>query len=79
MILDTFSDSIVNFIAQDFEKKCTPKVLLEKIIEAFNTHESLQTTFAKVQIIHQNEMQTLVPAPLFEEAHLSDYLKFLFF
>ena len=76
LILDTFSDSIVNFIAQDFEKKCTPKVLLEKIIEAFNTHESLQATFAKVQIIHHNEMQTLVPVPLFEEAHLSDYLKY---
>ena len=36
----------------------------------------MNENFNKIQVIHDNEVQTLVPSALFEEANLSDYLKF---
>ena len=75
-VLDTFSNAVIDLFTQNFEKKLTPQEVLEKLTKAFESRESLQQTYEKVQIIHDNEMQTLVPSALFEEAHLSDYLKY---
>ena len=75
-VLDRFSDIIVDVIVENFSKQQTPDQLLRAVKTAFNSNDSLQQSFTKVQIIHDNEMQTLVPSALFEEAHLSDYLKY---
>ena len=75
-VLDRFSEIIVDVIVENFSKQQTPEQLLEAVKTAFNRNNSLQQSFSKVQIIHENEMQTLVPSALFEEAHLSDYLKY---
>ena len=76
LIVDRFENKIYSFFDKSFEKKITPEVLLEKIIEEFKSEENLQLSFSKIQVIHDNEMQTLVPAALFEESNLSDYLKY---
>ena len=76
LVLDMFSDIIVDVIVENFSKKQTLDQLLKAVKTAFNRKDSLQQSFSKVQIIHDNEMQTLVPSALFEEAHLSDYLKY---
>ena len=75
-VLDRFSEIIVDVIVENFSKQQTPDQLLKAVKTAFNSNDSLQQSFSKVQIIHDNEMQTLVPSALFEEAHLSDYLKY---
>ena len=75
-VLDRFSEIIVDVIVENFSKQQTPDELLKAVKIAFNRNDSLQQSFSKVQIIHDNEMQTLVPSALFEEAHLSDYLKY---
>ena len=75
-VLDRFSEIIVDVIVENFSKQQTPDQLLKAVKTAFNRNDSLQQSFSKVQIIHDNEMQTLVPSALFEEAHLSDYLKY---
>ena len=75
-VLDRFSEIIVDVIVENFSKQLTPDQLLKAVKTAFNRNDSLQQSFSKVQIIHDNEMQTLVPSALFEEAHLSDYLKY---
>lgn len=75
-VLDRFSEIIVDVIVENFSKQQTPDQLLKAVKTAFNRNYSLQQSFSKVQIIHDNEMQTLVPSALFEEAHLSDYLKY---
>lgn len=75
-VLDKFSEIIVDVIEENFSKQQTPDQLLKAVKTAFNRNDSLQQSFSKVQIIHDNEMQTLVPSALFEEAHLSDYLKY---
>ncbi|MEC8724610.1 MAG: DUF3822 family protein [Bacteroidota bacterium] len=75
-VLDRFSEIIVDVFVKNFSKQQTPDQLLKSVKTAFNRNDSLQQSFSKVQIIHDNEMQTLVPSALFEEAHLSDYLKY---
>ena len=75
-VLDRFSKIIVDVIVENFSKQQTPDQLLKAVKTAFNRNDSLKQSFSKVQIIHDNEMQTLVPSALFEEAHLSDYLKY---
>ena len=75
-VLDRFSEIVVDVIVENFSKQQTPDQLLKAVKTAFNRNDSLQQSFSKVQIIHDNEMQTLVPSALFEEAHLSDYLKY---
>ncbi|WP_434036133.1 DUF3822 family protein [Formosa sp. 4Alg 33] len=59
-----------------FNKHETPYQLLEHVQSLFNTEESLKQAFNSIQIIHSNELSTLVPSPLFNEEHLADYLKY---
>jgi len=69
--------SKVDFLkALQFDKKQTPKALLDKLTHSFNTFDELQNQFSKVTVIHDNELATLVPKALFDETNLVDYLKF---
>lgn len=58
------------------EKKATPYKVLDMLIQAFDTEPSLKLPFKRVQVLHDNELATIVPKELFDEAHLADYLKF---
>ncbi|MDB4290156.1 DUF3822 family protein [Flavobacteriaceae bacterium] len=60
----------------NFDKKQTPQALLDQLTHSFNSLEGLQKQFGKVTVIHDNELATLVPKPLFDETNLVDYLKF---
>ncbi|MGJ5640894.1 DUF3822 family protein [Formosa sp. S-31] len=59
-----------------FKTPENPFRLLDHIQTLFNTEEVLKQDFAAVQVIHCNELSTLVPKALFSEDHLGDYLKF---
>jgi len=70
-------DSNIEFLESvNFDKKQTPQALLDELTHSFNSLEALQKQFGKVTIIHDNELATLVPKPLFDETNLVDYLKF---
>ena len=58
------------------KKKQNPFEALDLLKHAFNTEKELQNTFNLVTVIHENELSTLVPKPLFNEDNLADYLKF---
>lgn len=58
------------------KKKQNPFEALDLLKHAFNTEKELQNTFNSVTVIHENELSTLVPKPLFNEDNLADYLKF---
>ncbi len=75
-ILNRESKTITTLNHVDFEKKLNPFEVLDKLIHLFNTETVLQTPFNKVNLIHTNELSTLVPKPLFKEDCLADYLKF---
>ncbi len=76
LVLDLFSKNIEDYSYQTFKDKITPKVLLDKIIKQFELNKNLNQDFTKIQLIHDNELQTLVPSALFEEANLTDYIKY---
>lgn len=59
-----------------FEKKQTPNILLDKLIDCLNNTEELKQPFSKIHVIHENELSSLIPKTLFNEEHIADYLKF---
>ena len=76
LVLDSDNDVVIDLINIPFEKKCAPQEVLDQLVHSFNTNEVLQHSFSKITVIHDNEMMTLVPSAVFEEEHLSDYLKY---
>ena len=74
-ILNTDNNTVTYLKHFPLEKKQTPFELLDRVKHNFNTEEALQKNFKKVNVIHINELATLVPKPLFNESLLADYLK----
>lgn len=75
-VLNSMSSKIDFLETVIFDKKQTPQALLDQLTHCFNSLEELHKQFRKVTIIHDNELATLVPKPLFDETNLVDYLKF---
>ncbi|MCB4797810.1 DUF3822 family protein [Neotamlana laminarinivorans] len=59
-----------------FPKKRNHFELLDTLKNEFDTEAVLNNSFSEVNVIHDNELATLVPKPLFSEDLLADYLKF---
>ena len=60
----------------EFEQKAlTPETHLREIETIFDQNEFLGQDFKKVEVVHQNELATLVPDELFHEDNLKDYLQ----
>ncbi|MBT8259864.1 MAG: DUF3822 family protein [Bacteroidia bacterium] len=75
-ILNTKDNTIVFYKKITFDKKLTPFTLLDKLKHSFNSIKELKESFAKINVIHENELSTLVPKTLFNEESIADYLKF---
>lgn len=75
-VLNTMDSKIEVLESVSFDKKQSPQALLDQLKHSFNSLKELQKSFGKVIVIHDNELATLVPKPLFDETNLVDYLKF---
>ena len=75
-VLNSVTSNIQYLESVNFDKKQTPKELLDHLVHSFNSINELGQEFSKVTIIHSNELATIVPKPLFDETNLIDYLKF---
>ncbi|MFD2725865.1 DUF3822 family protein [Hyunsoonleella rubra] len=75
-ILHTTSNTITSIKEIKFDKKVNPFEALDQLKALFESEEALQNTFDDIQLIHENDLSTLVPKPLFNEDFLADYLKF---
>ena len=76
-ITDIPSEKIIHFTEYTFEEKlATPELLLEKVETIFTSDTSLQQDFDTVEVIHQNNLATLVPSKYFDENALKSYLDF---
>ncbi len=75
-ILQKETNTISTLKEIDFDKKLNPLEVQDQLEHLFNTESTLQKTFSKVYLIHENELSALVPKPLFNEDCLADYLKF---
>lgn len=59
-----------------FQKKLNPLEVLDHLKQLFNTENITKNSYSAITIIHDNELSTLVPKPLFNEDCMADYLKF---
>ena len=75
-ILQRDTNTITDLKEIQFPKKLNPLEVLDALKQLFNTEKILQNTFTSITIIHDNELATLVPKPLFNEDCIADYLKF---
>ena len=75
-ILHRDSNTITFLKEVHFGKNLNPLEALDALKEQFNTESDLDNSFTKVCVIHDNDISTLVPTPLFNEECLADYLKF---
>lgn len=71
------SNSIVEYINTiAFEDKLNPFDTLHKLKEELASNTIFSDEFSAITILHYNELSTLVPKPLYDEAHNAEYLKF---
>ncbi len=69
------NNEIVYFSEINFSETLpTPEKLLLKIKDLFKKDTFLQHDFTNVQVIHQNNLSTLVPNNYFDETKLKNYL-----
>lgn len=58
------------------ERPQTPTQLLHLIEEVYKTEPQLSEKYDSVSVSHQNNLASFVPDALYEETHVSDYLKY---
>lgn len=75
-ILQRDTHTIITLKEINFQRKTTPLKLLDSLINLLNTEKLTENTYKSITIIHDNELSTLVPKPLFNEDCIADYLKF---
>jgi len=75
-ILNTEINTIDYLKVFNFERKLNPNEVLNNLEESFESEEALKSPFSDIMVIHKNELATIVPAALFNEDNLADYLKF---
>jgi len=75
-ILHRDTHSISSLKEFHFKKQLNPIALLEQVKQCFETEAELQNKFEALNVIHDNELSTLVPKSIFNESIIADYLKF---
>jgi len=70
-------NEVIEFSSYYFSKtKNSPELILEKLQDIFKKEKSLQYDFETVTVIHQNNLNTLVPNEYFKKDALKSYLKY---
>ena len=70
-------DDISKFTSFTFTKALkSPELILKEIQEIFKNEKCLQQDFETVNVIHQNNLSTLVPDLYFKKGDLNNYLKY---
>jgi len=70
-------NEVIEFSSYSFSKtKNSPELILEKLQDIFKKEKSLQYDFETVTVIHQNNLNTLVPNEYFKKDALKSYFKY---
>ncbi len=76
-ISDVNTKTPIVFTEYTFNKSAaTPVVLLEKITKIFIDDKDLQADFTEINVIHKNQLSTLVPDEYFDKNELKTYLDY---
>ncbi len=76
-INDVATQKEITFGQYIFNKKIiAPEFLLTEVLKIFANDKDLQQDFENINVVHQNNLSTLVPTPFFDENKLKTYLDF---
>lgn len=75
-VLNTDTNTIEFLTHRHSEKQLNPLDVMQLLKDTIEKEPTLHEEFKSVLVIHENELSSLVPKPLFNEDHLADYLKF---
>ncbi|WP_147676879.1 DUF3822 family protein [Algibacter pacificus] len=75
-ILNRNDNTIIALEEIQFKKQLNPLELLDQVKQCFDNEALLQNKFESLNVIHENELSTLVPQTIFNENAIADYLKF---
>ena len=73
---DTLNGTITSFNELHFDRFHKDLKIEELFANAFEEYEELNANYDEVLIIHNNNLSTLVPSPLFDENYLGSYLQY---
>lgn len=67
---------VVYYHNHSFDKKVDAQGLTQELQAFYGQNSRLREDFKKVEVVYVNALFTFVPKAVFQEDHLSDYLKF---
>ncbi len=71
------SDQHISVIKQEsFGVQLTPEQVLNKIKYTLDNDQDLKENFSAIEVMHQNDLYTLVPKALFNKNLIKEYLKY---
>lgn len=75
-ILNRTTNTVEYLSTTTFEYKLTPFDTLNRLKTELSSNTVFSDEFDAVNVIHQNELATLIPQELYDDNHKADYLKF---
>ncbi len=75
-VFDTLNNNILTIKEVPFDKFHKTTKIEELFTNAFTDHPELKDLYDEIVVIHNNNLSTFVPQPLFDEKHIGSYLQY---
>ncbi|SDH93229.1 Protein of unknown function [Flavobacterium omnivorum] len=73
---DTLNNTVISFNEVHFETFQKATKIEDLFADAFRDHPELKDSYDEILVIHNNNLSTFVPEPLFDENFLGSYLQY---
>ncbi|RDI50209.1 DUF3822 family protein [Flavobacterium glaciei] len=73
---DTLNNTVTSFNEVHFDTFHKATKIEDLFADAFNTYPELKDSYDEILVIHNNNLSTFVPEPLFDENFLGSYLQY---
>jgi hypothetical protein len=73
---DTLNDTVTSFNEVHFDTFHKATKIEDLFADAFRDYPQLKDSYDEILVIHNNNLSTFVPAPLFDENFLGSYLQY---
>jgi hypothetical protein len=73
---DTLNNTVTSFNEVHFDTFHKATKIEDLFADAFNNHPELKDSYDEILVIHNNNLSTFVPEPLFDENFLGSYLQY---
>lgn len=73
---DTLNNTVISFSEVNFANVNKNSKIEDLFADAFQNHPELRESYDTILVIHNNNLSTFVPEPLFDENFLGSYLQY---